>query len=301
MPALLIDGTYELFRHFFGVPSHVTAAGEEVAAARAVVGSVLRLIETGTTHVGVATDKVIESFRNDLWPGYKTGEGIDPVLLSQFPLLDGALEALGVALWAMVELEADDALATAAARLAEEGAVGEVVICTPDKDLAQCVVDGKPSPSGSPERGRVVQFDRRKEARFDEAGVVERLGVPPASVPDLLALMGDSADGFPGIRGWGKGSSVALLARYGHIEDIPPDPAAWDVPVRGAARLSAALEEQRELAALFKVLATLRTDAPIDATAAALEWKGPRPEFAEWAQRFDAPALVERAEAAAAR
>ena len=279
----LLDGTYELFRHFFGVPSHLNGAGEEVGAVRGVLGSVLSMLEEGVTHVGVATDHVIESFRNDMYPGYKTGEGIEPTLYSQFPLLEGALEAMGVTVWAMAEQEADDALAAAAAIAAADPRVERVVICTPDKDLAQCVV-------GS----RVVQLDRRKGVEFDAAGVVERLGVPPASVPDYLALVGDSADGFPGLAGWGAKSAAAVLTRYPTLEDIPHDEATWDVTVRGAARLGAALRDGWDDALLFRELARLRTDAPVGRVDD-WQWRGPTADLATWADRFDAPRLVARA------
>ena len=232
MKVHLVDGTYELFRHFFGAPPHRNAAGQEVAAVRGVVGSVLQLLSEGATHVGVATDHVIESFRNDLWPGYKTGDGVDPDLWSQAWPLEEALVALGVVVWPMVELEADDALASAAAVAGDDGGVEQVIICTPDKDLGQCV------------RGtRVVQLDRRKDQLIDEGGVVAKFGVGPTSIPDYLALVGDSADGFPGLAGWGAKSAAAVLARWRHIEDIPGDPADWDVTVRGAAKLAATLQE----------------------------------------------------------
>jgi 5'-3' exonuclease len=247
---------------------------------------VLDLIEGGATHVGVATDTVIESFRNDLWPGYKTGEGVEAALKDQFPVVEEALEALGVTVWGMVELEADDALATAAARAARDAAVERVVICTPDKDLAQCVVGT-----------RVVQLDRRQDLTRDADGVRERFGVDPASIPDYLALVGDSADGFPGLPGWGAKSAAALLARWGTIDAIPADPADWAVVVRGAARLSASLEEGREAAALFRVLATLRDDAPgvLEEGVASLEWRGPRDGFGDVCRTLDAPDLERRA------
>ena len=245
----LIDGTYELFRHHMGLPAAVAADGRSTT--RGVLRSVLDLVEGGATHVGVATDTVIESFRNALWPGYKTGEGIEPALRAQFPLVEEALAALGVTVWGMVEVEADDALATAAARAARDPRVERVVICTPDKDLAQCVVGG-----------RVVQLDRRADAIRDADGVRERFGVPPESIPDYLALVGDSADGFPGLPGWGAKSAATVLARHLHIDAIPDDPADWDVAVRGAARLADSLREGRELAGLFRLLATLRTDTP---------------------------------------
>jgi 5'-3' exonuclease len=290
MKVHLVDGTYELFRHFFGAPPHRNDAGQEVAAARGVVSSVLQLLGEGATHVGVATDHVIESFRNDLWPGYKTGEGIDPDLWSQAWPLEEALTALGVVVWAMVDDEADDALASAAAVAADDPAVEQVVICTPDKDLGQCV------------RGRrVVQLDRRKDQLIDEDGVVAKFGVSPASIPDYLALVGDSADGFPGLPGWGAKSAATVLARWGHLEDIPPDPADWEVSVRGAAKLSAALVDGHDDALLFKRLATLRVEPSLLANVDELRWTGPSDEFAEVAAAFDAPSLVKRAEALAAQ
>jgi len=289
MKVHLVDGTYELFRHFFGAPPHRNAAGHEVAAVRGVVGSVLQLLSEGATHVGVATDHVIESFRNDLWPGYKTGDGVDPDLWSQAWPLEEALVALGVVVWPMVELEADDALASAAAVAGDDGAVEQVIICTPDKDLGQCV------------RGtRVVQLDRRKDQLIDEGGVVAKFGVGPTSIPDYLALVGDSADGFPGLAGWGAKSAAAVLARWRHIEDIPGDPADWDVTVRGAAKLAATLQGCRADAALFKELATLRIDRSLLARAEDLRWHGPTSEFARICEEMDAPGLGRRAEALAA-
>ncbi len=289
MKVHLVDGTYELFRHFFGAPPHRNAAGQEVAAVRGVVGSVLQLLSEGATHVGVATDHVIESFRNDLWPGYKTGEGIDPDLWSQAGPLEDALTALGVLVWPMVDLEADDALASAAAVAGEDPAVEQVIICTPDKDLGQCV------------RGtHVVQLDRRKDQLVDEAGVVAKFGVGPASIPDYLALVGDSADGFPGLAGWGAKSAAAVLARWGHLEDVPADPADWDVAVRGAARLAATLREGRDDAALFKELATLRIDRSLLGGTEDLRWRGPTATFAAVCAAIDAPGLGRRAEALAA-
>jgi 5'-3' exonuclease len=282
--AHLVDGTYELFRYFLSPGAAFDrGAPPELRAVRGVVGSILGMLEEGATHLGVATDHVIESFRNALWPGYKTGEGIDPLLYGQFEPLEDALGALGVVVWAMVELEADDALASAAAMAAADSRVAQVVICTPDKDLAQCV------------RGdRVVQLDRRRREVRDEAGVVKKFGVSPASIPDWLALVGDAADGFPGLPGWGPASAAALLARYRHLEAIPPRAADWDVVVRGAARLAATLDEQRERARLFRTLATLRTDAVVG-DLDALRWTGPRAAFAGWAERLGSPALHERA------
>jgi len=281
----LIDGTYELFRHFLSpAAAFDRSAPPEVRAVRGVVASILGMLEDGATHLGVATDHVIESFRNALWPDYKTGEGIDPVLRAQFEPLEEALSALGVVVWPMVEFEADDALAAAAAIAAADPRVGQVVICTPDKDLAQCV------------RGeRVVQLDRRRREVRDEAGVVRKFGVPPASIPDWLALVGDRADGYPGLPGWGAASAALVLARYGHLEQIPGPAAEWDVLVRGAARLAATLAEQRERALLFRTLATLRVDAPIGTDVDALRWIGPRPGFAAWSKRLGPPSLQDRA------
>ena len=280
----LVDGTYELFRYFLAPAGFDRAAPAELRAVRGVVGSILGMLEDGATHLGVATDHVIESFRNALWPGYKTGEGIDPALLAQFEPLEDALGALGVVVWAMVEFEADDALASAAAMAAADGRVEQVVVCSPDKDLAQCV------------RGdRVVQLDRRRREVRDEAAVAKKFGVGPRSMPDWLALVGDAADGYPGLPGWGAASAAAVLARYEHLESIPDLAAAWEVPVRGAARLAATLLEQRERARLFRTLATLRADAPIGGGVDGLRWRGPREGFREWADRLGAPGLLERA------
>jgi len=260
----LVDGTYELFRHFFGAQPHLHKNGREVGAVRGVLSSVLGLMEEGATHVGVATDHVIESFRNDMWPGYKTGSGVDPALLSQFGLLEEALGAMGVVVWPMVELEADDALASAAAVAAGDPSISQVVICTPDKDLGQCVTDG-----------RVVQLDRRKKAVIDEDGVRARFGVGPASIPDYLALVGDSADGFPGLAGWGAKSAATVLARYEHLEDIPQAAGQWDVGVRNAGTLAATLKAQFDLALLFRDLATLRTEPPVIKDVENLRWSRP--------------------------
>ena len=280
----LVDGTYELFRYHFALPSHVTDDGREVAATRGVVGSCLMLLEQGATHVGIATDHVIESFRNDLWPGYKTSEGMPTDLLAQFGLLEEALEAAGFTVFPMVEFEADDALGAAAALAAADPRVEQVRICTPDKDLGQCVVGD-----------RVVQVDRRKDVVFDAAGVEEKFGVPPASIPDYLALVGDSADGFPGLPGWGAKSASAVLARYGHLEDIPALAGDWDVSVRGGAKLAATLQADLELAVLFRRIATIETDAPTVANVDELEWTGPTAALPEVCERIDAPGLLERA------
>ena len=260
-----------------------------MGAVRGVVRSMLELLGDGATHVGVATDHVIESFRNDLWPGYKTGAGIDPVLATQFPILEDALRALGVTVWAEVEQEADDALAAAAMVGSKDERVVRVLVCTPDKDLAQCVSDP-----------RVAQLDRRQRQLYDEAAVRAKFGVPPASIPDWLALVGDSADGFPGLPGWGAKSAAAVLARYETIEAIPDRALDWDVEVRGAKRLAAALAEARADAELFKVLATLRTDADVG-TVDSWEWRGPTKEFAGWAERLGQSSLAKRADALAER
>ena len=284
----LIDGTYELFRHFYGAPPVTDVSGRPIGAVRGVVASVLVMLEEAATHVGVATDHVIESFRNELWPGYKTGEGIDPDLLDQFQPLEAALEALGVPVWKMERYEADDALASAAARAVADPRVEQVFICTPDKDLAQ-MVDGR----------RIVQFDRRAGVIRDARGVRDRFGVDPASIPDYLALMGDSADGFPGLRGWGAKSSAAVLARYGRLEAIPDDPNAWEVEVRGRAGLARTLAAHRDDALLFRDLATLRRDLPLFETVDELRWTGPTPAFFDFCARANAPRLFERAQAAA--
>ena len=274
----LIDGTYELFRHYYALPSARDRDGREVAAVRGVVGSVLGMISGGgATHVAVATDHVIESFRNGLWPGYKTGAGIEPDLLAQFPLLEDALSAAGVVVWPMVEFEADDALAAAAVAAARDARVERVIICTPDKDLAQCV------------RGtRIVQLDRRTRVTRDEAGVIKKFGVPPASIPDYLALVGDAADGYPGLPGWGAKSSAAVLARFGHLESIPADWREWRVNAANASALALTLERERDRALLFRTLATLRTDIALFDDVDELRWNGPTPAFAALAARMDA-------------
>ena len=275
----LVDGTYELFRHYYALPSARDADGREVAAVRGVLASVLGMIKEGATHVAVATDHVIESFRNDLWPGYKTGEGVEPELLAQFPLLEEVLQAAGVVVWPMVEFEADDALAAAASAAALDARVDRVIICTPDKDLGQCV-------SGT----RVVQLNRRTREICDEAGVMRKFGVPPASIPDYLALVGDAADGYPGLRGWGAKSSAAVLAKFGHLESIPPDYRDWRVNVTNASALAATLARDNELARLFRTLATLRTDIVLFEDVEQLRWKGPTPAFEGLGPRLDGAA-----------
>jgi 5'-3' exonuclease len=290
----LVDGTYELFRHFFGQPPRNSTEGTPIGAARGVILTIVGMLTEGATHVGVATDHVIESFRNELWPGYKTGEGIDPDLRSQFDVLEEAVEALGVALWPMVELEADDALASAASVAAEDPAVEQVFICTPDKDLAQCVV-GR----------RIVQLDHRKGTICDEAGVWEKFGVAPRSIPDWLALVGDSADGFPGLAGWGKKSASVVLAHYGTLDAIPDAAGDWEPSlrsaVRGADRLAGTLAERRDDAELFRVLATLRLDPDLMAGTSAIRWNGPTDRFEEVCRFFRDPALAERTAALGVR
>ncbi|HZQ94797.1 MAG TPA: 5'-3' exonuclease H3TH domain-containing protein [Candidatus Sulfotelmatobacter sp.] len=288
MDVHLLDGTYELFRYFFAVPSTKDARAQEIGAVRGVLGSVLSMIEAGATHLGVATDHVIESFRNDLYFGYKTSEGVDPALLSQFPILEEALQAMGVLVWPMVEFEADDALASAAARAAQDGRVQRVIICTPDKDLGQCVV-------GS----RVVQLDRRRETLRDEAGVVAKFGVKPESIPDYLAVVGDSADGFPGIAGWGAKAAALVFSQYPHLEDIPQDWKHWNPSIRRARPLAESLSAAWKDALLFRTLATLRRDVPVFDSIHDLLWKGPKPEFEAYAQRLKAPELFRRASKAA--
>ncbi len=286
MQVHLVDGTYELFRFYYGAPEHTNAAGLEVGAVRGVVGSMLSLLTEGATHVAVATDHVIESFRNDLWPGYKDGSGIEPVLLAQFPVLEDALRALGVVVWAMEEFEADDALGAGAVMAATDERVEQIIICTPDKDLAQCVMDD-----------HVIQYDRRKRETYNEEGIVKKFGVSPASIPDYLALVGDSSDGFPGLSGWGAKSASTLLARYRHIEQIPDSAADWDVQVRAAEKLAATLREQRELAGLFKHIATVAYRAPVSASVDELEWTGPTEEFSSICEQvLEEPAYVKRAE-----
>ena len=288
MQVHLVDGTYELFRHFFALPEHLDPDGVDVAAARGVVSSVLGLLEEGATHVGVATDHVIESFRNELWAGYKTGEGIDPVLKAQFVPLEDALRALGVAVWAEIELEADDALASAAAVAEQDERVERVLICTPDKDLGQCVRDPL-----------VAQFDRRQGKLIDEAAIRTKFGVGPLSIPDWLALVGDSADGFPGLPGWGAKTAATVLARYERIEDVPALARDWEVQVRGAVKLATTLVDQRDRAELFKVLATLRTDAEVG-DVDDWRWAGPTADFEPWAEWVGSPNLARRAEKLAA-
>ena len=285
MEVFLIDGTYELFRHYYAVPGARDRDGREVAAVRGVLRSVLGMLDGGATHIAVATDHVIESFRNSLWPDYKTGEGIDPDLLSQFPLLEEVLTAAGVVVWPMVEFEADDALAAAAALAARDGRVERVVICTPDKDLAQCVCGT-----------RIVQLNRRTRVTLDEAGVVAKFGVLPVSIPDYLALVGDAADGYPGLPGWGAKSTAAVLSKFIHIEAIPADSREWHVNAANAGALAHTLCQERERALLFRTLATLRTDIPLFAEVDELQWHGPGEAFADLGARLDG-AVTEKSDA----
>ena len=279
----LIDGTYELFRHFFAVPAAADVDGQEVGAVRGVLTSVLSMIESGATHIGVATDHVVESFRNDLYPGYKTSEGVAPELLSQFPVLEEALQAMGVMVWPMVRFEADDALASAAVKAAQDESVNQVLICTPDKDLSQCVVGT-----------RVVQLDRRHNILRDEAGVVAKFGVKPQSIPDYLAVVGDSADGFPGVKGWGTKAAALTLSQYPHLEEIPKDWREWHPSIKRARVLSESLFSAWSDALLFRTLATLRLDVPVFDAVDDLRWKGPRPDFEECCRRMKSPNLLGR-------
>jgi len=286
----LIDGTYELFRHFYALPAAADVSGQEVGAVRGVLTSVLSMFERGATHMGVATDHVVESFRNDLYPGYKTSEGVPPELLSQFPILEEALQAMGVMVWPMVDFEADDALSSAAAKAAGDERVGQVFICTPDKDLSQCVVGT-----------RVVQLDRRHDTLRDEAGVVAKFGVSPGSIPDYLAVVGDSADGFPGVAGWGAKAAALALSQYPHLEDIPKDWREWHPSIRRARALSEALFGAWGDALLFRTLATLRLDVPVFDTVESLRWRGPRQDFEESCRRMKSPDLLRRVRSAALR
>jgi 5'-3' exonuclease len=287
MNVYLIDGTYELFRHFYAVPSALDANGQEIGAVRGVLISVLSMIQNGATHLGVATDHVVESFRNDLYAGYKTAEGVPPELLSQFPILEEALEAMGVKVWAMVEFEADDALASAAANAAKDDRVTQVFICTPDKDLSQSVVGT-----------RIVQLDRQRNIMRDEAGVVAKFGVSPQSIPDYLAVVGDTADGFPGLSGWGSKAAAATLSHYPHLEDIPKYWHNWHPSIRRARSLADVLFSSWDDAILFRTLATLRLDVPVFDSVEDLLWQGPRPAFERLCQRLKAPDLFARVQTA---
>ena len=288
MNVYVIDGTYELFRHFFAVPSSKNESGQEIGAVRGVLTSVFSMIEAGATHLGVATDHVVESFRNELYPGYKTAEGVAPELLSQFPILEEALESMGVMVWPMTYFEADDALAAAAAKAAADERVKQVLICTPDKDLAQCVV-------GS----RVVQLDRRQNILRDEAGVEEKFGVKPESIPDYLAVTGDSADGYPGISGWGPKAASLALSKYRHLEGIPKDWQKWDPSIRRGRALAESLFLAWDEVLLYRTLATLRLDVPVFDSVDDLRWTGPRDNFEQSCERLRAKDLYRRVSAKA--
>ena len=286
MKVHLVDGTYELFRHYFGAPSHITSEGYEVGATRAVLASMLSLLEQGATHIGIATDHTITSFRNELYEGYKDGSDIDPDISGQFHILEDLLEAAGFIIFPMVEFEADDALASAAVRSTVDKRVEQVVICTPDKDLGQCL---------TPDH-KIVQYDRRKKLEMNYEAIIEKFGVRPESIPDYLGLMGDTADGFPGLQGWGAKSSSSVLAVYNHIEHIPEDPEKWEVSVRGAKKLATTLNENRSLALLFRQIATLIYDAPTFGSIDELHWEGPGSDFVQIAEKLDSTRLIERAE-----
>ncbi len=282
----MVDGTYELFRHYFAVPQSSDVNGQEIAAVRGVLSSILSMLSRGATHIGVATDHVIESFRNELYPNYKTGEGVPPELMSQFPILEEALRAMGVVVWPMTEFEADDALAAAAAKAGEDNTVDRVIICTPDKDLSQCVVGE-----------RIVQLDRRRDVIRDEAGVIEKFGVSPVSIPDYLAVVGDTADGFPGLPGWGAKAAASVLSLYHHLEDIPKDARQWNSSIRNSQKLAPTLFSAWDDAILFRTLATLRLDVNVFETVEALRWLGPRPEFEALCTRMRALDVFRRAKA----
>jgi 5'-3' exonuclease len=273
----LVDGTYELFRHYYALPSARDADGREVAAVRGVLASVLGMVKAGATHIAVATDHIIESFRNDLWPGYKTSEGIEPDLWAQFPLLEEVLAAAGIVVWPMIEFEADDALAAAALSAARDKRVDRVIVCTPDKDLGQCV-----------QGTRIVQLHRRTNLTLDEAGIIQKFGVPPSSIPDYLALVGDSADGYPGLQGWGAKSSATVLAKFLKLENIPADWNDWQLKVASARTLADTLVRDRERALLFRTLATLRTDIKLFDDIEQLRWIGPNSAFDQLAAQLDA-------------
>jgi 5'-3' exonuclease len=280
----LVDGTYELFRYHYA-PNN---KDQELGATRGVVGTCLQLLEEGATHIGVATDHIIESFRNDLWPTYKDGSGVDPALKAQFPLVEVALAAAGFTVWPLVEVEADDGLAAAARMADQDERVGRVIICTPDKDLGQCV------------RGKVVQWDRRQDKWFDAAAIRAKFGVEPESIPDYLALVGDSADGFPGLPGWGAKATAAVLFEYGHLENVPANAIDWTVTVRGAAKLAATLQDNFADALLFRRIATVELDSPVSESVDELEWTGPTEEFASVAEHIGGPQLHARASKIAA-
>lgn len=279
----LIDGTYELFRHYYAVPSSKNDGGQEIGAVRGVLISAFSMIEAGATHLGVATDHVVESFRNELYAGYKTSEGVPPELLSQFPILEEALESMGVVVWPMTYFEADDALASAAAKAGADQQVEQVLICTPDKDLAQCVVGH-----------RIVQVDRRRNIVRDESAIEEKFGVKPESIPDYLAVTGDSADGYPGISGWGAKAASLALIKYRRLENVPRDWRDWDASIRRARPLAESLFGAWDDALLYRTLATLRLDVPMFDSVEELRWRGPRENFQQCCERLRAADLFRR-------
>ena len=282
----LVDGTYELFRHFFGAPSHITSDGKEVGAVRAVANSMLSLIEQGATHIGIATDHVITSFRNELYEDYKDGSEIDPVILSQFLPLEEVLDVLGFTVFPMIKYEADDGLGAAAHKAAQHPEVQQVIICTPDKDLGQCLTSDE----------KIIQYDRRKQARITYQTVIEKFGVSPESIPDYLGLVGDTADGFPGIKGWGAKSSASLLSHYHHIENIPNDFNEWIPQVRSSQKLSETLNDDYELALLFKLIATIDYDAPTFEIVDDLRWSGPKQNYDALLRSIDGERIIQRLE-----
>ena len=280
----LIDGTYELFRHFFGAPPHVNSKGQEVGAVRAVASSMLSMVNQGATHIGIATDHVITSFRNELYDGYKDGSDLDPVILGQFNLLEEVLDSLGFMIFPMVDFEADDGLGAAARKAALNPDVEQVIICTPDKDLGQCLTQDE----------KIIQYDRRKELRITYETVIEKFGVAPESIPDYLGLVGDTADGFPGIKGWGAKSSATLLSHYHHIENIPNDHMEWAMQVRSSQKLSESLNTDYELALLFKLIATIDYEAPTFETVSELKWNGPKDNYENILKSIDGDRILQR-------
>lgn len=280
----LIDGTYELFRHFFGAPSHINSKGQEVGAVRAVASSMLSMVNQGATHIGIATDHVITSFRNELYDGYKDGSDLDPVILGQFNLLEEVLDSLGFVIFPMVDFEADDGLGAAARKAALNPDVEQVIICTPDKDLGQCLTQDE----------KIIQYDRRKELRITYETVIEKFGVTPESIPDYLGLVGDTADGFPGIKGWGAKSSATLLSHYHHIENIPNDHMEWAMQVRSSQKLSETLNTDYELALLFKLIATIDYEAPTFETVSELKWNGPKDNYENILKSIDGDRILQR-------
>ncbi len=280
----LIDGTYELFRHFFGAPSHINSKGQEVGAVRAVASSMLSMVNQGATHIGIATDHVITSFRNELYDGYKDGSDLDPVILGQFNLLEEVLDSLGFMIFPMVDFEADDGLGAAARKAALNPDVEQVIICTPDKDLGQCLTQDE----------KIIQYDRRKELRITYETVIEKFGVAPESIPDYLGLVGDTADGFPGIKGWGAKSSATLLSHYHHIENIPNDHMEWAMQVRSSQKLSETLNTDYELALLFKLIATIDYEAPTFETVSELKWNGPKDNYENILKSIDGDRILQR-------